>query len=115
MTLSFVLHSAMQYNVTVVGVTKTGQRTKGSNMMQFTTPAPAVRLTTALSATRGTANATALPNGYFAKVHSMQGLHYRGTRLGMRMSGRVTLMHTNCHSVLVSPILLFSACSTSLR
>jgi hypothetical protein len=44
-------------------------------MMQFTTPAPAVRLTSAkaLSATKGTANATALPNGYFAKVRISSG------------------------------------------
>ena len=60
----------MQYNVTVVGITKTGQKVVGKNRLQFTTPAPAVRLTSAraLGPTRGTANATALPNGYFATV-----------------------------------------------
>ena len=60
----------LQYNVTVVGVTKTGMRTPGTNRLQFTTPAPAVRLTVAraLGPTRGTANATALPKGYFATV-----------------------------------------------
>ena len=60
----------VQYNVTVVGITKTGTRTQGKNRLQFTTPAPAVRVTSAraLGPTRGTANATALPNGYFATV-----------------------------------------------
>ena len=60
----------VQYNVTVLGVTKTGQRTKGANMMQLTTVAPSLRLTSAKARgpTSGTANATALPPGYFTKA-----------------------------------------------
>ena len=59
----------MQYNVTVEGISKTGQRTPGDNMLQLTMPA-GLRLTQAKATgyTTGTATATALPSDAFTKV-----------------------------------------------
>ncbi len=70
----------LQYNVTVIGMDKSGRATKGSNMLQFTTPslptppAPPARSLTltsakAVSQNRGTATATPQPSGLFVKVN----------------------------------------------
>ncbi|EFN51256.1 hypothetical protein CHLNCDRAFT_141289 [Chlorella variabilis] len=56
------------YNVTVEGISKTGQRTPGDNMLQLTMPA-GLRLTQAKATgyTTGTATARALPSDAFTK------------------------------------------------
>ena len=67
----------VQYNVTVEGISKTGQRTPGDNMLQLTMPA-GLRLTQAKATgyTTGTATARALPSDAFTKVRA-EGKHWK--------------------------------------
>ncbi len=59
----------LQYNVTVEGVGTTGTKTKGQNMLQFTTPNLVhLKSTKPMSATSGTATASTQPGSAFPQV-----------------------------------------------
>ena len=67
--MTLLLALVPQYNVTVEGITKSGKRTPGLNMLQFTTPIR-VHLESAqpTSPTTGTATASTLPGNAFPLV-----------------------------------------------
>lgn len=82
MPLASCLASRLQYNITVVGVSKTGARTPGANMLQFQMPKPAVpppglpglQLVSAraISPVRGVAVANPSPSATFTQVRGWE-------------------------------------------